>query len=504
MLLLVPEVNRKFPLQEIPYLDMSQDDFFETMLALKRANCPNWTDESASDFGVQLLWLFSIMADWLVKHAERIKNNTYIGTTQNRESMRKLCELIGYSLSEMAPASVSVTFNYAAGHPEFTILKGTQVSTIKVGTSLPIIFEVSSDQLIGVGVTTSDISCTQGETVLDEVLGSSGGVSGMEITIPRTDVIKKSEIIEIYYNNTWNTWNYRDSFLASSPTDIYYILRISDNNEYIIKFGDGVNGMIPPIGVNNIKASYRIGIGARGNVGIATIIELATPNQYIDSVTNAIVASGGIDQESLEHARQFAPLSVKTNNRIVTAEDIEYLAENYTSSIHGGIAKAKAFETKGVIINVSIVPKYGGLPSDGLKTAVESELDASRMITTSIRVLDPTYLEIDITATINILEAYNPSEVAARVKNNLVSYISPYWQDPVTGLYPHSFGRNINISDLYRVMDSTDGVDYCNMSLPAADVSIIESKIANVGTINLTIVSPTGGTYSYADLGPEQ
>jgi hypothetical protein len=499
-MLMVTESSRKFPLQELSVLDLSQDDFFERMLSIKRANCPSWTDESASDFGIQLLWMFSVMSQWMAKHVERVGNNLYIGTTLVRENMRRLCELIGYQMQEMAPAVAVVTFAFESGHPEFTLYKGTKVSTSKSGDSKPLLFEVNSDQLITVGLTTKDVSCTQGETISNSVLGSSEGVVRFSVPIQRTGVIWESETVEIYYNETWNEWTRVDNFIDSTSTSIHYRVKTDDSGYYSIEFGNGINGQIPPIGVNNIRATYRVGNGTTGNVSIETIVELVNTVAYVDSVTNAAVASGGLDEETIEHARLFAPLSIKTLDRIVTRTDIESLVEGYTSSTYGGVAKAKAYDTLGVVINVMIVPHGGGFPSSGLKTDITNYLDTRRMVCTSIRVLDPEYQLVSVTADVYIFDGYNPSDIAARVRNNIVAHVSPHYQDPITGLYPHSFGRNINISDLYRVMDSTSGVDYCDITLPTSNVIVPDYRIADIGTISITVVS-TDGVFSFANLG---
>jgi len=502
MPLLVPDTERKFPIQSIDYLDLDVNDLFEEALQVKRGSCPNWTDESETDFGIQLLWLFSVLSRWMADHGERIKDNTFIGTGRDRQTMRRLCELIGYTLSEVSPASVTVTFTCEDGHPEFTIPAGTQVSTKEYADQPAIMFETDSAALVPVGIDTKNVDCTQGETIADEILGSSDGTTGQTFILVQKPVIWESEVVKIFDGVTWNTWTRVASFVDSGPSDEHYRIEVDEDQNYSIVFGDGENGQIPIRGTNNVKATYRKGEGTSGNVEPNTITELISAVNYVESVNNGRAASGGVDRETLNHARLFGPGTLKALDRAVTVEDMETLAETFHSAVYGGIAKAKAFEVGGVSSIVMVVPKKGGYPSAGLKSALLTHLNERRMICTAIQVADPNYRLVDIEVTVYTFGNYSPSQVAGEVRANLVSYLSPVYQDPETGLYPHGFGRNVYLSDLYRIIDATQGVDHCSISTPSANVTIQEYQIVDIGTIDI-IVSTPDGHFSFYDLNKE-
>lgn len=497
----VSDADRKYPLTQVPYLDIGLDDLFDYLLTVRRANCPDWTDESMADFGTMVQWIFAVLSKWMTAHIERAAGESFIGTATARQSMRRLCELLaGYQLGEGTPASVTVTFTCEAGHPEFTIPAGTQVSTKETRTQPGIIFETAAAQLVTVGTSAVAVVCTQGETISDEVLGSSDGSTDQSFKLSRNAGIRHSETVDVFDGYEWVEWDRVNNFVLSDADDADYRVENDDDGTYWIIFGDGIRGRIPPRGVNNVRVTYRIGGGASGNVGVGVITELLSSVTYVESVTNAAAAAGGSDKETLEHARLFAPASIRTLDRGVTLEDYETLCREYLSATFGGIANAKAYSIGGMLVRVMIVPEAGGYPASGLKSELQAYLEPRRSACMGVTVIDPTYKLIDIDADVVALSNYSPSQIAAGIRDRIMAHLSPTYQDQETGLYPHGFGRNVNLSDLYEIIDGTTGVDHCTINAPTANIIVLDYEIADVGEISIDVTTPTGES-SHFELG---
>ena len=91
----------------------------------------------------------------------------------------------------------------------------------------------------------------------------------------------------------WARWHEVPDFHGSGPRDRHYVLNRMEGE---VRFGDGLNGMVPPRGRGNVRAAaYRIGGGARGNRATGTITQLKSSVPYVDSVTNYEPAAGGAD-----------------------------------------------------------------------------------------------------------------------------------------------------------------------------------------------------------------
>ena len=186
-------------------------------------------------------------------------------------------------------------------------------------------------------------------TVRNEVLGSSDGSASQSFQTTRVPVLPSQSlavrepempsgdelqtIIEDEgvsavvpdstgaSTDTWVTWHEMPDFYSSLARSRHYVL---DHITGAVSFGDGIYGMIPPVGSANIRLSlYQTGGGVRGNRPAASIVQLKTTVPYIDKVTNYVDATGGANAESMDSLISRAPMEIRHRHRAVTAEDYE-------------------------------------------------------------------------------------------------------------------------------------------------------------------------------------
>ncbi len=141
--------------------------------------------------------------------------------------------------------------------------------------------------------------------------------------------------LEVFVNDV--RWREVPHMLAMSSTDRGYIIRTGDDSRSAVVFGDGITGMRPPTGVENIRAKYRSGIGRGGNVAAGAITLLASRPLGVKEVVNPLGASGGADRESRDTARRNAPKAVRALDRLISVKDYADFAESFA-----GIGKASA------------------------------------------------------------------------------------------------------------------------------------------------------------------
>ena len=120
-----------------------------------------------------------------------------------------------------------------------------------------------------------------------------------------------------------------------------------------MRFGDGVRGARLPSGAQNVKATYRRGIGLDGLVKAGQLSTLLTRPPGLKSAINPLAAKGADEPESFANAQQNAPVTVLTLDRVVSLEDYENFSRTYA-----GIAKALATwtwdgRTRGVFLTVA-------------------------------------------------------------------------------------------------------------------------------------------------------
>ncbi len=132
-------------------------------------------------------------------------------------------------------------------------------------------------------------------------------------------------------------WSEREQLHGAAATDRVYRLVTDEQGRVWVQFGDGEQGARPPSGSNNLRATYRKGLGAAGNVAAGSLTQASTRPLGFKSVANPLPAQGGTDAEPAEAARRSMPLFTRTLGRAVSVLDYEDFARAFA-----GIAKASA------------------------------------------------------------------------------------------------------------------------------------------------------------------
>ena len=161
--------------------------------------------------------------------------------------------------------------------------------------------------------------------------------------------------LEIRVDNV--LWKEVDDLYNLKSDDRAYIIRIEDNSQTRVIFGDGIKGAIPSAGLENIEAKYKVGLGLTGMLKENQLSVIASRPLGVRSVTNPMEPTGAADPEDRDHARQNAPLTVLTMERIVSLEDFENFAQAFA-----GIEKAQAvwlWNGKERIVHVTIASANG-------------------------------------------------------------------------------------------------------------------------------------------------
>src|ERR1700752_1763407 len=102
-------INLRENRQVIDSLARGYNSFRKALVDLIPAKLPEWTDRSEADFGIALLELFAYMADILSYYQDRIANEAFLNTAQERRSVINHLRLIGYEMAPAAPSSARLS-----------------------------------------------------------------------------------------------------------------------------------------------------------------------------------------------------------------------------------------------------------------------------------------------------------------------------------------------------------------------------------------------------------
>ncbi|HEU0084510.1 MAG TPA: putative baseplate assembly protein, partial [Bradyrhizobium sp.] len=339
---------------------------------------------------------------------------------------------------------------------------------------------------------------TQAVTIVGEVLGSSDGsanqkfrttrapvLAGQRLAIREPEKPSGGELDTIVEDSgadavlvipdsagkpsgIWVTWLEVADFYASDSRSRHYTL---DHINGEVGFGDGLNGMIPPVGSANVSMTlYRTGGGVRGNRAAGSIVQLKTTLPYVDKVTNYLDATGGADAETMSSLVSRAPMELRHRHRAVTPEDYEDLVHLASSDIarvlcvpNRDLVADPFDDIPPVLGNVSVVvvpdttdPK----PQPGVELIrrVEKFISASCPVTATVQVVGPLYLQVKVQAEVGLVSLDAAGTAAHNIESALAAFLHPLtggldgegWQ----------FGRQPHRSDIYRVIEQVPEVDH--------------------------------------------
>ena len=187
------------------------------------------------------------------------------------------------------------------------------------------------------------VRATHGET-RTEVMGSGDASKAMQsFTLKQSPLTYVSAPTETGVESTLRVrvndvlWHETDTLAGLTPLDREYVTKTDEAGATTAVFGNGRQGARLPTGNENVKATYRFGIGKPGNLKAAQINQPTTKPLGVKEVSNPLPATGGADRETQDEARRNAPLAVMALDRLVSTRDYEDFSRTFA-----GVAKASA------------------------------------------------------------------------------------------------------------------------------------------------------------------
>lgn len=455
----------------IDYTARDYESLLEVMQELAPEILPEWTDYSQqTDFGNVLLQLFAHMGDIIAYHQDRLASESFLGTARERASVIEHLKLIGYRLGTAVPASVELTLEFAAAvNDTVRVSKGDAFATRSSKDTASVRFEYTGSDLdidcssLGVDAATGKklyrIPVEQGKLIREDVLGTSDGSPGQRFALSFTGLILRSYggSADVHPDITvWtelggvidSSWQLQESLAFSREDAADYAIEIDADDQAVILFGGNGFGSVPPAG-SVIRASYRTGGGAQGNVAankITTLVDAPGLSLVAAKVYNEAEATGGADRESIEYAIAHAPGVFRSFRRAVTAEDYKALALNFN-----GVGKVRAEATHWNRVTLYVAPDGGGRLSDILIANLLAYFEDLRPMSTVIEIADVDYVKIYISAEIGVESYYSRAETQRRVEQAVAELLA---FDNV------DFGQVIYLSKFYEAIEAIEGVEY--------------------------------------------
>lgn len=481
----------------VDYTSRDFDGTKASLLAYASKVFPGWTSRSEGDFGMLMVELFAYMADIQSYYADRVQQESYLPTATQRLALLQLAQLLGYTPHGPIPATGTVQFVTSNPGPAVTVPAGTQViSDFLNAIDGPVVYEVDTDTVVGANGGIATATVTQGITQSGVALATSTGLPSQEYRIPSLNVIDGS--VSIFLAGLWGPeeWTYIPYLVDAGPSDKVWASHTDAQGQTWITFGDGVTGQIPALGIA-ITTTYRVGVGATGNVAAGVVNSMAAGldgvSISVDGSGTAVTSAmtGGADAESNDSIRANAPLAYRTQQRAVTLSDFVNLALSVP-----GVSLANAVANHYTNVTLYVAGPNGQPPTVALKNQVAAFFSTRALAGVSVSVVGPSIVPINFGGAspnqvlISVAPNFSRSAVTAQVTNVLQTFFAPA---------NISFGMNIAISSIYQAVQAIPGVANWSLSFMARSdsaqvantwIQLRDNELPAIGTIN---ISASGG-----------
>ena len=211
---------------------------------------------------------------------------------------------------------------------------------------------------------------------------------------------------------------------------------------------------------------YRVGGGKQSNVGINTITQKSNVSFTVNGPQGAVnesvkrsltcnnvsAAIGGGDLPTTEEVRNMVTFNFSAQKRAVTVNDYNSLLKTMPSK-YGAPAKASIVEEdnkiKIKILSYDSNNKLTSTVSNTIKENIANYLSNYRMINDYISVSNAEVIDLEFEFSIVVESNENQGKIITSIVNSVDSYMSPLTND---------LGKNVNISDIRRIVQGVSGV----------------------------------------------
>lgn len=463
-----------------------------------------------SDLGMMLIEVVAYMGAVMSLKADMLANENFLLTARNRNSVKKLLELIGVRmkgpLSAAAQASLTIA-DYTTGAVEIPIANRTiTVTSPEDGNQVAYTIYKVNNGVVDTGNSTGSIylDSQPGVTQFTNLVLQEGALVSDEGSFAATESIKsipltQSPVIEgsvqVFINDTdigsSGVYNEVQNIFYASSTDqrIFQIVYDEDYKATVL-FGNGIAGVSPPDSASYL-VTYRVGGGSRGNINSNYInSNVQVTNASVSRtgvITNTTKATGGADAETVEHAKKYAPLTFSRQDRVVTLEDYTNFANTFISD-YGSVGKATAATRKaycsGNIIDIYVVEKASNLQvqkaTPTFKQQLISALQPKKMVTDEIVVVDGLVRTLDLNVTLQVDKQFKTKEqqIKAKVRNAILDFMS---------VDKREFGETLVLADLNRVIFEIDEVRISSIDNLTQNVQVDFNELIQLNNISISV-----------------
>lgn len=463
-----------------------------------------------SDLGMMFLEITAYMGAVMSMKADMLANENFLATAKQRSSIKKLLELIGVRMRGPLSSAADAKLTFTTDVENETIEPVSRVITVtspEDGGNLSFTLYKVVNGLVDTVNSTGNITLTDPadadgkiytnlviqEGALVDEQGEFAATEGIKtIKLSQGPVVEGSIGVFVTSPNAANTGAYTEVpniYYASGSSDKIFEVVYDDEYNATVVFGDGSVGTSPE-DTASFRVEYRVGGGTRGNLekdAINTSVGV-TPSRQTGTLTNTSKATGGTNAETVEHAKKYAPLTFRRQDRLVTLEDYSVFANTFISNF-GTVGKATAATRKAYAsantIDIYVLEKASDLQlqraTTNFKTQLLDAINKKKMATDDVAIVDGLIRTLDLAVSIQIdrEEEENQNAIKSKVRDKILTYMNADNRD---------FGQDLNIAELNRQIFEVDEVRFSSVDNLDQNVTIDFNEIAQLNNLSINII----------------
>jgi hypothetical protein len=504
-----PVINTNYTSQDFWSMKTRLINFCEERFGPSGNLLPNtFNDFVESDLAVMLIENFAFLADLLSFKMDQYFNELGIDTVTQLDNAFRLAKLVGYQPTPPI-ASVSMWSGTLPGISPFDVIITTPVPVSLVSGNTGFTIELFAADADNEPIFNSPIIIPAGNTVNTSVVGLQGTTVITPITgngtVSQTITLTGPVIYDsVQVQVDGKTWQKVDYFTISQPLPEFLVEFDANWNAYVI-FGNNQAGQIPTQG-SQIQITSRVGGGTIGNIVtnyVTSQIMVAVPglaNMVPVTFTNYTAGQYGYDGDTIDTIRLNLPNWVQTQNRLVSGNDYQTFADQFSSDYHGQVGKSvAALRNQGCAGNIidlyvlatSSVANDLELASNGLKSDLLNAINEVKMLTDFVCIKDGIVVSVEVVVTAEINPLYNKyqDDITTQINNQLSAFFAlPNWQ----------FGQSLRSIDVIKALANIQQIEEFTVSflLPNSQTFLTEVDVNFYEIIRPSLTIPTTIIYT--------
>jgi len=466
----------------MPYSQLNQLDFNNIKTSLKeylRAN----SDFTDYDFeGSTLSQLLDVLAYntyYTAFNTNMVVNEMFLDSATLRDNVVAIAKQLGYRPKSATASKAVVTANLS-----YTSPNAPTTAVIRRGKAFTAIFDNTVYQYsilddiktpVNNGIAIFDnVEIYSGNIITDFYVVQSA-LKNQKFILRNQNIDTTTIRVKVFQSQqstAFQLYDYAENILNVNPqSKVFFLTEIEDEN-YEVKFGDGVFGRklldgeyieisyltTPGPATNGAKIFSFNGLVEDQDSTITNINALAINVNNIQVISPS---SGGEFSESIDRIKFNAAKNYATQDRAVTAEDYKAIVRN----LYPSVADITAFggeednPPEYGVVKIVIKPKYATMLTSFTKNELEKKLRKFSVASVTPKIVDPSILYVELTSKIYYdtnLTTYKSDKIKSLVIKNIEDYIELSDTE--------KFGGKFRYSKFIGVIDDSDTAIKSNLT----------------------------------------